>query len=400
MACQTFVRNHIVSTITADTYRVQPFNLSEQGWDSISDDSEDSAQENRRMEWLGDDIIAGRISLKIYEMFSDGNVELYHTMRESLVCNFTFKHLMQKIGVAAAISCPWNKTSADVFETLVGALYNEHAKSHLEDKFYAWFDAIFMPLIEAGYIAYQAFKRHLNFNTKTRAARFKSRKRLGHKAVLKALRSSRYPFRAAEKHRKRYLTRNILPTPCVASSYHTTFPPIIHPEPLFGLDSQTFNGDDEDLGEYIEEHLDGSDDDGGQLNAYEDKERLGAPDDEEGNLDAYEEDEDLGAPEDDDGYLDPFEDNEVDAFTGYGDLDTSEDNQENLEDLDGYESQDNEVFNGYDHSENDNEDLNASDDGRYYHTSKLVVPPPVTFWSKFELAWRSRAFSTASTTTY
>ncbi|KAF7363607.1 RNase III domain-containing protein [Mycena sanguinolenta] len=403
MSCQTFVRNRIVSTITAETYRPQLLTLSEKAWDSISDDSDTSASENRRMEWLGDKIIAWRISLKLYEIFSEGDVEFYHVsedkagfaatdhrqiVRESLVCNLTFTHLMQKIGAATATSCPSNKTSADVFEALVAVLYNEHAKNHLEDKFHAWFDDMFVPLIEAGYVAYHTYKRQLNLNN-TRAARFKTRKRLGHKAgapchftpipfhptvdpVLKALRSSRYRFRTAEKHkyehlRKLYPTINIPQAHCIAPVYHTTFTPIIRPEP-FGLDSRTFNRDDENLDEYhySEDNEDASGDNREHLDAYEeDEEYLNAPNDEEENLDAYEEAEDLDAPEDDEGYLDP-----------------SEDNQKNL--------------NAFEDAQSMYSSLFPSSRISYLQAPKLVVPPPVTFWPKFEFNRTSRTFSTVS----
>ncbi|KAF7363606.1 Ribonuclease III [Mycena sanguinolenta] len=181
ISCHKFVRNQIVSTITGSVYRVQLLTLSEQAWDSISDNSDDSASENRRMEWLGDGILTGRVSLKIHQMFPDGVVEFYHIARESLTCNFTFTHLMQKIGAGAAVTCPPNKTSADVFETLVGALYNEHSKNGLEHKFYAWFDDTFMPLIKAAEAAYRLHKRKMKMN-QTRKTRFEMKKRLEHKA--------------------------------------------------------------------------------------------------------------------------------------------------------------------------------------------------------------------------
>ncbi|KAJ6502354.1 hypothetical protein C8R45DRAFT_616970 [Mycena sanguinolenta] len=181
--CHAAVQKLITATINDDTYRVQLLTLTEQAWDSISDDSDHSASENRRMEWVGDGIIAWRISFKLYETFSQGDVEFYNAARSCLVSNLTLTHLMQKIAAAAAIPCFLNKTSADVFETLVGALYVEYAKSHLEYKFYAWFDDIFVPLSKAADTAYRSHKRKLKMN-KTRRTRFKMNRRLGHKAGL------------------------------------------------------------------------------------------------------------------------------------------------------------------------------------------------------------------------
>ncbi|KAJ7271981.1 hypothetical protein B0H12DRAFT_1067045 [Mycena haematopus] len=158
ISCHTPVQNHILWTITADTYRPRLPKLSEQAWDSISDDSDNSASTNRRMEWLGDSIISGRISWKLCEMFPAGNVEFYHTVKKYLVSNLTLTGLMRKIAIVEE-TCPLSKTSADVFETLVGALYSEHSQHGQEYKLYAWFDSTFVPLIIAAEAAYRVSKR-------------------------------------------------------------------------------------------------------------------------------------------------------------------------------------------------------------------------------------------------
>ncbi|KAF8124400.1 hypothetical protein K438DRAFT_1047592 [Mycena galopus ATCC 62051] len=154
-ACRAFVQKRILAVINTEAYHVQLPVMSEEAWDSISDDSDDSASENRRMEWLGDAMLAGRISLKAYEMVSDGNVEFYSIVRHCVVSNLTLTHLMQKIAADAATTCPTNKTAADVFEAMAGALYKEHYENGSQHEFNAWVDDTFMPLIETAKAAFR-----------------------------------------------------------------------------------------------------------------------------------------------------------------------------------------------------------------------------------------------------
>ncbi|KAF8212029.1 hypothetical protein K438DRAFT_1805827 [Mycena galopus ATCC 62051] len=185
ISCHSFVQSKIVATINSDAYHAHLLTpLSDEAWDSISDDSDRSALENRRMEWVGDGIIAGRITSMLYYMFSKADVEFYHVARDCLVSNSTFKHLMRKICAATAVACPASKISADVFETMVGALYKEHYKNGLEHKFNAWIDDIFMPLTEAAELAFRVYRKINSYKKKKTGP-----KRVVHKAVLQDIRN-------------------------------------------------------------------------------------------------------------------------------------------------------------------------------------------------------------------
>jgi len=131
-------------------------------------------------------MLAGRISLKAYEMVSDGNVEFYSIVRHCVVSNLTLTHLMQKIAADAATTCPTNKTAADVFEAMAGALYKEHYENGSQHEFNAWVDDTFMPLIETAKAAF----RDDNRKRKKRLEARKTPTRKTHKSVLNAVRSS------------------------------------------------------------------------------------------------------------------------------------------------------------------------------------------------------------------
>ncbi|KAJ6502353.1 hypothetical protein C8R45DRAFT_616977 [Mycena sanguinolenta] len=191
-SCHAFVQKRIITAIKDEAYRVQLLTPSEQAWDSILDDSDRSIKENRRMEWLGDGIIAGCISSKLCEMFPKAAVEFYHVARDCLVSNITFTYLTRKIGADLAIACPPNKTSADVFEILVGT----HSKNGLKHKLDAWLDDIFIPLIkeaEAAYFIYKAIRK----SSRTKTPRLKSR--TAQQKVLRALRNAAYKKQRNDK---------------------------------------------------------------------------------------------------------------------------------------------------------------------------------------------------------
>ncbi|KAF8212045.1 hypothetical protein K438DRAFT_1224547 [Mycena galopus ATCC 62051] len=156
LAHPALVQKCILAVINADAYRAQLPVMSEEAWDSISDGSDDSALENDRMEWVGDAMIGGRICFKIHEMFPNEGAGFYSVVRNYVVSNLTFMNLMQKIGAAAATTYPADKTSADVFETMAGALYKEHSQNGLEHEFNAWVDGTFVPLIAVAGAAYRA----------------------------------------------------------------------------------------------------------------------------------------------------------------------------------------------------------------------------------------------------
>ncbi|KAJ7444909.1 hypothetical protein FB451DRAFT_73989 [Mycena latifolia] len=164
MSCHSFVQNHILAVITGVGYSAKLPAASEEAWDSILADGSTSEAERRRLEWVGDSVMRGRTSLKVYEMFPQGNVDLYTTVRSFVLSNATFRQLMQKIGavgvgVSSPTSFPAGKIPADIFEMVVGAFYNEKRETGYEHEFDEWFDDTFMPLIEAAEAAFRGYKQ-------------------------------------------------------------------------------------------------------------------------------------------------------------------------------------------------------------------------------------------------
>ncbi|KAJ7046988.1 hypothetical protein C8F04DRAFT_1062398 [Mycena alexandri] len=155
-SCFTLVQTHLVSVIDGATFHAKLPEMSEESWDSISDAN---ASESRRLEWLGDSAMAGRLSLKVYEMFPEGEVDFYNLLRSYVLSNVTFTHLMQKIGTDVSIMFPEGKMSADVFEMVVGAFFKEKLYEGYEHEFHEWFDDTFEPLITAADAAFRGYKR-------------------------------------------------------------------------------------------------------------------------------------------------------------------------------------------------------------------------------------------------
>ncbi|KAJ7087846.1 hypothetical protein C8R44DRAFT_28969 [Mycena epipterygia] len=150
MSCHSFVQNHTVTTLRGENYHASLPTMSEAAWNSILD--YDSA---RRLEWIGDAVMAGRLSLKVYEMFPNGQFDFYTVVRSYVLSNLTFTHLMQTIcdsGVGGSTALPSNKSSANIFESIVGAFYKENKAGH---EFNAWFDDTFTPLIQAAEAAFR-----------------------------------------------------------------------------------------------------------------------------------------------------------------------------------------------------------------------------------------------------
>ncbi|KAJ7709709.1 hypothetical protein B0H17DRAFT_868931, partial [Mycena rosella] len=151
------VQNHLVATIDGPRYHAKLPTMSDEAWDSISDDGSIFKAERRRLEWIGDSAMSARTSIKVYEMFPHGGVDFYTVVRSFVLSNETFSHIMQKIGplcLACVAPFPAGKYPADLFETVVGAFYKEKRESGWEREFDEWFDDTFTPLIEAADAAF------------------------------------------------------------------------------------------------------------------------------------------------------------------------------------------------------------------------------------------------------
>ncbi|KAJ7775090.1 hypothetical protein B0H16DRAFT_85346 [Mycena metata] len=155
-SCFSSVQAHLVSVIDCTTFDVKLPAISEESWELVSDATN---SESRRREWLGDSAMAGRLSLRVYEMFPEGEVEFYNLIRSYVLSNVTFTHLMQKIGTEVSMTFPQGKPSADVFEMVVGAFYTEKLYEGCEHEFHEWFDDTFEPLIMAADAAFRGYKR-------------------------------------------------------------------------------------------------------------------------------------------------------------------------------------------------------------------------------------------------
>ncbi|KAJ7172299.1 hypothetical protein C8R46DRAFT_1348745 [Mycena filopes] len=154
-SCDRWVQHCIVSTIDGPSYRAMLPEMSEQSWNSISDADH---SEGRRLEWVGDSALAGRLCMKVYEMFPDGEVDFYSLLRSYVLSNRTFNQLIHKIDTDGSIPLTEGKISADVFEMVVGAFYKEKVHQDREHEFHDWFDNTFTPLIHAADAAFRGWR--------------------------------------------------------------------------------------------------------------------------------------------------------------------------------------------------------------------------------------------------
>ncbi|KAI0698419.1 ribonuclease III [Cerioporus squamosus] len=139
--------------------------LSEKTWLKILAYTHQARAENERLEFVGDALMYATLAPQLYAQYPNGTPHLYTCLRAVLHSNATFSLLAEKLDIMAVSdrvlqaltqrtfgegalapskTKPQVKTTADMFETIIGAYYFDNGFEAL----YHWVLEIYAPLIK------------------------------------------------------------------------------------------------------------------------------------------------------------------------------------------------------------------------------------------------------------
>ncbi|KAH9858084.1 hypothetical protein C2E23DRAFT_802586 [Lenzites betulinus] len=146
--------------------------LSDATWMKLLAPTTQAAQENDRLEFMGDALMYATIGRQLYAQYPDGNPNFYTCIRSALHSNVTFAMLAEKLdimgvnedvlraltrrtfgeGTSAPMKTkPQVKATADLFEAVIGAYYIEEGFEAL----YTWVKNLYEPLVKIAADAYR-----------------------------------------------------------------------------------------------------------------------------------------------------------------------------------------------------------------------------------------------------
>ncbi|PIL31847.1 hypothetical protein GSI_06551 [Ganoderma sinense ZZ0214-1] len=150
--------------------------LSEKRWVEILNNSDYTAKENDRLEFVGDALMYAALARQMYKQYPDGNPHFYTCLRGALNSNATFSRISEKMefycvsgmvlqgltrrtfgeGTLAPLKSKGQvKLTADLFETIVAAYYWDSGFEALA----RWVGETYRPLIKAAADEYDNYRR-------------------------------------------------------------------------------------------------------------------------------------------------------------------------------------------------------------------------------------------------
>ncbi|KAI0695142.1 hypothetical protein BC835DRAFT_1544575 [Cytidiella melzeri] len=146
-ALKSAIDTAVYRSICEDSHHIDPPKVSPELWDYVSIQSPKNRAESERLEFLGDALMDACIAIELYKTVPDGNPHKYSEVRSALHSNYTFCHIVHKMGLRISAD---TKSIGDVFETMIGAFYTEKGFGALHD----WVKRSFEPIIEAAAAAF------------------------------------------------------------------------------------------------------------------------------------------------------------------------------------------------------------------------------------------------------
>ncbi|KAI0094804.1 hypothetical protein BDY19DRAFT_914699 [Irpex rosettiformis] len=141
----------VYQSITEGSHQIDPPKLSPELWDYVSIQAPENRAESERLEFLGDALMDACIAIELYKTIPDGNPHKYTEIRSIVHSNFTFSHIVHKMGLRLTAD---TKSIGDIFETMIGAYYTEKGFHALHD----WMKRSFEPILGAAALAFDQFQ--------------------------------------------------------------------------------------------------------------------------------------------------------------------------------------------------------------------------------------------------